>query len=110
MAVDEKVIRLLAVDDHPVFRGGIAELIEGQADMVLIGEASNGREAIQHFRAHLSEITLMDLQMPEMNCVYRKYHRGRIVTESTTPRSIFWGRVSLRREAYNIVIWTRSNL
>ncbi len=60
-------IRILAVDDHPVFRQGIAGLIEGQADMTLVGEASNGREAFQQFRAHQPDVTLMDLQMPEMN-------------------------------------------
>ena len=60
-------IRILAVDDHPVFRQGIAGLIEGQADMTLVGEASNGREALQQFRAHQPDVTLMDLQMPEMN-------------------------------------------
>ena len=60
-------IRILAVDDHPVFRQGIAGLIEGQADMTLVGEASNGGEALQQFRAHQPDVTLMDLQMPEMN-------------------------------------------
>ena len=60
-------IRILAVDDHPVFRQGIAGLIEGQADMTLVGEASNGAEALQQFRAHQPDITLMDLQMPEMS-------------------------------------------
>jgi len=60
-------IRILAVDDHPVFRQGIAGLIEGQADMTLVGEASNGREALQQFRTHQPDVTLMDLQMPEMN-------------------------------------------
>jgi len=60
-------IRILAVDDHPVFRQGIAGLVEGQAGMTLVGEASNGREALQQFRAHQPDVTLMDLQMPEMN-------------------------------------------
>ena len=60
-------IRILAVDDQPVFRQRIAGLIEGQADMTLAGEASNGREALQQFRAHQPDVTLMDLQMPEMN-------------------------------------------
>jgi DNA-binding NarL/FixJ family response regulator len=62
-------IRILAVDDHPVFRQGISGLIADQADMVLVGEASNGREAIQQFRAHLPDVTLMDLQMPELSGV-----------------------------------------
>ena len=60
-------IRILAVDDHPVVRQGIAWLVALQPDMALVGEASNGREAIQQFRLHHPDITLMDLQMPEMN-------------------------------------------
>jgi DNA-binding NarL/FixJ family response regulator len=60
-------IRVLTVDDHPVVRQGIAGLVGIQTDMVLVGEASNGRDAIQQFRAHRPDITLMDLQMPEMN-------------------------------------------
>src|SRR5215470_16126074 len=60
-------IRILAVDDHPVVRQGIAGLLGIQLDMTLVGEASNGREAIQQFRIHHPDITLMDLQMPEMN-------------------------------------------
>jgi DNA-binding NarL/FixJ family response regulator len=60
-------IRILAVDDHPLFRNGIAALLATQPDMSLVAEASNGREAIQQFRAHRPDITLMDLQMPEMN-------------------------------------------
>ena len=62
-------IRILAVDDHPALRQGIAALVAGQADMSLVAEASNGREAIQQFRAHQPDVTLMDLQMPEMNGV-----------------------------------------
>lgn len=59
-------IRILVVDDHPVLRQGLAALVGGQADMRIVGEASNGREAIQQFRTHNPDITLMDLQMPEM--------------------------------------------
>jgi DNA-binding NarL/FixJ family response regulator len=61
------VIRVLAVDDHPLLREGIAALVSNQADMELVAEAANGREAIEQFRKHLPDITLMDLQMPEMN-------------------------------------------
>ncbi len=60
-------IRILAVDDHPIVRQGVAGLIGVQPDMVLAGEASNGREAIQQFRTLHPDVTLMDLQMPEMN-------------------------------------------
>jgi DNA-binding NarL/FixJ family response regulator len=64
---DDRRIRVLTVDDHPVVRNGIAGLVGDQADMVLVGEASNGREAIQQFRTHKPDVTLMDLQMPELN-------------------------------------------
>jgi DNA-binding NarL/FixJ family response regulator len=67
VSCDPSLIRVLAVDDHPVLRHGIAGLIAGQLDMHLVGEASNGREAIQQFRALRPDVTLMDLQMPEMN-------------------------------------------
>ena len=60
-------IRILAVDDHVLVRQGISVLIGTEPDMALVGEASNGREAIQQFRKHTPDITLMDLQMPEMN-------------------------------------------
>jgi len=60
-------IRILAVDDHPVLREGIAGLVADQSDLVLAAEASNGREAIERFRLHRPDVTLMDLQMPEMN-------------------------------------------
>jgi DNA-binding NarL/FixJ family response regulator len=59
-------IRILAVDDHELIRTGIAALVEIEPDMTLVAEASNGREAISQFRAHRPDITLMDLQMPEM--------------------------------------------
>ena len=61
------VIRVMTVDDHLLIREGIAALIANQTDMRLVGEASNGREAIAQFRSHRPDVTLMDLQMPEMN-------------------------------------------
>jgi DNA-binding NarL/FixJ family response regulator len=67
MSPEAGAIRILAVDDHPVVRQGIAGLVAVHADMSLVAEASNGREAIQQFRAHHPDVTLMDLQMPEMN-------------------------------------------
>ena len=60
-------IRILVVDDHPLLREGIAALVGGQTDMTLVAECSNGREAVQAFRTHVPDVTLMDLQMPEMS-------------------------------------------
>jgi DNA-binding NarL/FixJ family response regulator len=62
-------IRILAVDDHPIVRQGIVGLVTIQPDMTLVGEASDGREAIQLYRMHRPDVTLMDLQMPGMNGV-----------------------------------------
>ncbi len=67
MSSDPSPIRILSVDDHPLIRQGIAGLVATQADMNLIAQAANGREAIQQFHRHRPDITLMDLQMPEMN-------------------------------------------
>jgi DNA-binding NarL/FixJ family response regulator len=64
-----KPIRVLIVDDHPLLREGLAAVIQGEQDMLLIGEASNGREAIEFFRQHRPDVTLMDLQMPEVDGV-----------------------------------------
>jgi len=67
MSADAKKIRLLSVDDHALVRQGIAGLLATQPDMTMVAEAANGREAIQQFRAHRPNVTLMDLQMPEVN-------------------------------------------
>jgi DNA-binding NarL/FixJ family response regulator len=67
VSLEQVAIRLLVVDDHPVVRQGIAVLVGTQSDMTVVAEASNGREAIQQFRAHRPNITIMDLQMPEMS-------------------------------------------
>ena len=67
MSANPSQIRILVVDDHPLLRQGIARLFADQPDMSLVAEASNGREAILQFRAHRPDVTLMDLQMPEMN-------------------------------------------
>jgi DNA-binding NarL/FixJ family response regulator len=67
MSYDATPIRILVVDDHPIVREGLAVLISGQPDMSVVGEASNGREAIQQFRSQHPDITLMDIQMPVMS-------------------------------------------
>jgi len=60
-------IRVLAVDDHPIFRQGITSLLADHADLQLVAEASSGLEAVRQFRTHKPDVTLMDLQMPEMS-------------------------------------------
>jgi DNA-binding NarL/FixJ family response regulator len=61
------LIRILTVDDHPLLRKGIAALVNGEPDLKLVAEASNGNEAIDAFRSHRPDVTLMDLQMPEVD-------------------------------------------
>jgi DNA-binding NarL/FixJ family response regulator len=61
------MIGVLSVDDHPLLREGIAALVDAESDMKLLAEASNGKEAIEKFRLHRPDVTLMDLQMPAMN-------------------------------------------
>ena len=67
MNTGPNLIRILAVDDHPMLREGIASLVASQSDMELIAEASTGREALEKFRNHRPDLTLMDLQMPDMD-------------------------------------------
>jgi DNA-binding NarL/FixJ family response regulator len=64
---EQKKIKVLTVDDHPLLREGIAAVLAGEGDMALVGEASDGQEAIEKFRIHRPDVTLMDLQMPVMN-------------------------------------------
>jgi DNA-binding NarL/FixJ family response regulator len=88
------VIRVLAVDDHPLLREGIAALISTEEDMELIGEASNGREALDLFRKFHPDITLMDLQMPEMNgidaigAIRGEFPDARIIVLTTQPGDV----------------------
>jgi DNA-binding NarL/FixJ family response regulator len=88
------VIRVLAVDDHPLLREGIAALIATEEDMELIGEASNGREALDLFRDFHPDITLMDLQMPEMNgidaigAIRGEFPDARIIVLTTQPGDV----------------------
>ena len=67
MSPDPGLIRIFTVDDHALLREGIAALVDAERDMKLVAEASNGEEAIEKFRLHRPDITLMDLQMPGMN-------------------------------------------
>jgi DNA-binding NarL/FixJ family response regulator len=89
MSADGSVIRILAVDDHFLVREGIATFIAAQSDMRLIAEATNGREAIQQFREHHPDVTLMDLQMPEMNgldaiiAIRNEFRDARIIVLTT---------------------------
>jgi DNA-binding NarL/FixJ family response regulator len=67
LPASQKQIRILSVEDHPVFREGLATIISSQPDMVLVSQAANGVEAIAQFRAHQPDVTLMDLQLPGIN-------------------------------------------
>src|SRR5580700_2085925 len=67
MTTDLSLIRILTVDDHPLLRKGIAALVNAETDMKLVAEAFNGEDAIEKFRTHRPDVTLMDLQMPGLN-------------------------------------------
>lgn len=66
MSSDTALIRILVVDDHKLIRRGIVSLVTTEADIRVVAEATNGREAVREFKAHRPDVTLMDLQMPEM--------------------------------------------
>jgi len=84
-----KQIKILTVDDHPLLRQGIAAVIQGEKDMLIVGEASNGHEAIQMFRSQRPDVTLMDLQMPDLNgidailTIRHEYPQARIIVLTT---------------------------
>jgi DNA-binding NarL/FixJ family response regulator len=88
------MIRVLTVDDHPLLRDGIAALIGSEEDMELIGEASNGREGLDLFRKLRPDVTLMDLQMPEMNgidaigAIRGEFPEARIIVLTTHPGDV----------------------
>ena len=67
MPTNAGAIRILTVDDHAILRKGIAALINAEPDMELVAEAANGQEAISEFKRHRPDVTLMDLQMPDMS-------------------------------------------
>jgi DNA-binding NarL/FixJ family response regulator len=67
MSSESEVIRILTVDDHPLLREGIAALLKVEADMNVVAEAGNGAEAIEKFRLHRPDVTLMDVEMPSLN-------------------------------------------
>ena len=89
MSSDQVPIQILTVDDHRLIRQGIAGLVAVESDMLVVAEAANGREALQQFRACRPDITLMDLQMPEMNgldaisAIRGEYPEARIIVLTT---------------------------
>lgn len=87
--MNDPKIRVLVVDDHPVLRDGVAAILENQTDMVLVGEARDGSEAIERFRSLHPDVTLMDLQMPGVNgvdaiaAIRAEYATARIIVLTT---------------------------
>ena len=88
-AKESSAIRVLVVDDHAILRQGIASLLGSEPDMQVVAEATTGREAIEQFRKHLPDVTLMDLQMPGMSgidaitAIYGEFPDARIVVLTT---------------------------
>jgi DNA-binding NarL/FixJ family response regulator len=91
-------IRILSVDDHPLLREGLAAMIDSQPDMLLVAQACNAQEALQQFRKHLPDITLMDLRLPDqsgidaMVAVRAEFPEARVIVLTT-----FEGDVEIQR-------------
>lgn len=89
MSQSSDSIRILTVDDHPLLRDGITALVSSQSDMRIVAEASSGREAIDRFREHRPDVTLMDLRMPDldgidtMTEILHEYPDARIIVLTT---------------------------
>lgn len=87
--IEKKQIRILVVDDHPVIREGLAAILEGEPDLTLVAQASNGRQALEQYRLHHPDVTLMDLQMPQMSgidtieAIRRDFTDARIIVLTT---------------------------
>ena len=89
MEAPQNLIRILTVDDHPLLRKGIAALVNGEPDLKLVAEASNGKAALEAFRTYRPDVTLMDLQMPEVDgleaivAIRREFPDARIIILTT---------------------------